>query len=311
MKKQIGIILCLMFGIVLVGLGGCMEKEKPKETGKYIYYFNTDEKALEKLSYANKDTDTEKEVKSMLKALKKSPEAIELQPAIPKEVKVTETVIVDKQLELHFNEAYLKMKRSEEVLCRAAIVQTMVQVEGIDFVSFYVGEEPLKDRKGDPVGLMRAEDFVQNTGNSLSSYQTTTLNLYFADKDGTALENEKISNVHYNANTSIEKLVVEQLMKGPSSDKMNPTIPKVTKLLGVSVRDGICYVNFDSSFLTEGYNQKPEVPIYSIVNSILENGNATQVQILIDGASDHTFKDSVKLNSPLEWNAELIKEKKE
>lgn len=237
-------------------------------------------------------------------------ESIELKSAIPQEVKVTDVRFKNSQLEVHFNQKYLKMNKSTEVLCRAAVVQTLVQIHGVSFVSFYVGEEPLKDGQGNPIGLMRAEDFVQNTGTSINSYQTTELNLYFANKEGTALNSVKKNNVHFNANTSIERLVVEQLMKGPSDGKTNPTIPKVTKLIGVSVKDGVCYVNFDGSFLTEGYNQKPEVPVYSIVNSIIENGTASKVQILVDGASDVTFN-GMKLDHPLEWKAELIKEKRD
>lgn len=307
MKRQISVILCLVLSIILTG---CKVGKGTEDAGTYIYYVNTDGMTLEKEEYVISEKNIVKEAETMLKELKKTPDAVEIKSAIPKEVKIKKVQLKGSQLEVYFNEEYLKMKKGTEVLCRAAVVQTLVQIEGVNFVLFYVGNEPLEDKNGNVVGLMRAEDFVQNTGTSLNSYQITTLNLYFANKDGTELESEKISNVHYNSNTSIEKLVVEQLMKGPTSGKMNPTIPKVTKLLGVSVRDGICYVNFDSSFLTEGYNQKAEIPIYSVVNSILENGSAKKVQILIDGA-DVTFKQNVKLNGPLEWNAELIKEKKE
>ena len=155
---------------------------------------------------------------------------------------------------------------------------------------------------------MCAEDFVQNTGYSLKNYQSTELKLYFSSNDGTKLVAEKREDVHYNINTSIEKLAVEQLMKGTTSDKRNATIPTNVKLLGVAVKDGICYVNFDSAFLTNTLNQKPEVTIYSIVNSIIANGNASKVQILIDGSSDVTFMGSIDLGSPLEWKADLIEE---
>lgn len=306
MKKQICIILCLVFSIIF---GGCNSAEQVENTEKFICYVNTEGNTIEKQEYQSSETDYEKEVRAMLKALKESPESIELKSAIPQEVKITGVRFKNSQLEVHFNEQYLKMPKSTEVLCRAAVVQTLVQVHGVSFVSFYVGEEPLKDKQGNPIGLMRAEDFVQNTGTSINSYQTTELTLYFANKEGTALNTVKKNNVHYNANTSIEKLVVEQLMKGPSDGKTNPTIPKVTKLIGVSVKDGVCYVNFDGSFLTERYNQKAEVPIYSIVNSIIENGSASRVQILVDGASDISLN-SIKLNRPLEWNADLIEEKK-
>ena len=90
-----------------------------------------------------------------------------------------------------------KMKKSKGSTLQAAVVQTLVQVDGIDFVSFYVGDDVLKDREGIPIGLMSADDFVQNTGSSLSSYQVTSLNLYFSNEDGTKLVSEKINDVHY------------------------------------------------------------------------------------------------------------------
>lgn len=307
MKKKVCVILCLVCTILIAA---CASGEQPEE-GTYIYYMNTTGDTLQKKNYEIQGLDTEEIVKDMLKEMKKSPEDIELKSVLPKDVKVQHIQMKEKHLELYFNEAYAKMKKSREVLCRAAVVQTLTQVEGIDFVSFYVGDEPLRDANGELIGLMRNEDFVQNIDSALDSYQVTSLNLYFANKDGTALQCEKIGNVRYRNNTSIEKLILEQLMKGPSSGKTKATIPKETKLLGVSVKDGICYVNLDSGFLAEGYNQKPEVTIYSIVNSIIEGGNATRVQILIDGSVEAEFKGSIKLDRPFEWKPELIEEKEE
>ena len=61
--------------------------------------------------------------------------------------------------------------------------------------------------------------------------------------------------------------------------------------------------------MTDVYNQKPEVTIYSIVNSIIANGNAAKVQILIEGTSDAVFMNSIDLSKPLEWNADILEEK--
>ena len=200
------------------------------------------------------------------------------------------------------------MEKSKEVLVRASFVQTLTQVEGVEFVAFYIGKEPLKNEDGYSVGLMCAEDFVQTTGSSINSYQTTDLTLYFADKDGKGLKEVQRSNVRYNANTLNEKLVVERLMKGTSASGSQPTIPKTAKLLGVSVKEGICYVNFDSKFVTDSYDLDPQVTVFSVVNSVIANSNVSKVQILIDGANDVLYKNSVDLSRPLEWNAELIKE---
>lgn len=271
-----------------------------------IYYVNVDENALVQEKYLRVETESTEIVQEVLEALRKPVDTKKCQSVIPASVKVKGFRINGRQLELEFNDEYLKMNKSTEVLLRAAVVQTMVQIPEIRFVSFYVGEDALKDSSGKAIGMMCAEDFVQNTGSSLRSYQSTDLKLYFANKDGTELSVEKRSNVHYNINTSIEKLVVEQLMKGTTSDKRSSTIPSSVKLLGVSVKEGICYVNFDSSFLSSEFNQKPDVAIYSIVNSIIANGNATRVQILVDGSSGILFMGSVDLSEPLEWKANLI-----
>lgn len=308
MKQKICIILCLM----CVGLlAGCASGEKSEKSGVSVYYLNTEDDILEKKEYVIQNQETEKIVDEMLKELQRIPEDMELKPAIPEEVKVEDFQIQEKHLELYFNKSYAKMKKGREVICRAAVVQTLTQIEGVDFVSFYVGQEALKDSKGKRIGLMRSEDFVQSTDSSLDNYQVASLNLYFANKDGTGLQSEKINKVRYRNNTSIEKLIVEQLMKGPTSEKTKATIPKETKLLGVSMKDGICYVNLDSSFMNGDYNQKPEVTIYSIVNSIIEGGNVSRVQILIEGSSDIVFKGAIPLGQPMEWNAELIEEKEE
>ena len=55
------------------------------------------------------------------------------------------------------------------------------------------------------------------------------------------------------------------------------------KSLSVTIKDGICYVNFDSTFLTGAYDVLPEVTVYSIVNSLVGGTEAQKVQITING----------------------------
>ena len=83
-------------------------------------------------------------------------------------------------------------------------------------------------------------------------------------------------------------------------------MPPETKLLGVTVKDGICYVNFDEGFQIAGYTINPELSIYSIVNSILENSSASQVQISINGKTDVMFQNTVDLSKPLTANKEFV-----
>lgn len=291
MKLRRVIIFCLALCILL---SGC-KTQGVEESKMHVYYLNADGNALLQDDCSELDVE---------KAWKKIQEL----SVLTQKVELQEYQMIDGQLLLYFPKSYSELSPTTEILLRAAIVQTMVQIEDVQFVTIYVDGLPLTDTDGNIVGLMRGEDFVQNTGSSIGSYQTTELRLYFANKDGKLLKESTKTDIRYNSNTSIEKLVVEQLMKGTNASGMQPTIPKTTKLLGVSVKDGICYVNFDSKFLLDSYDLHPEVTIYSIVNSIVSNGSVLKVQILVDGASDVVYKNSVDLSRPLELRKDLIEE---
>lgn len=291
MKKKTGVFLLALLCFVM---SACTKKEGTPEM--YVYYLNADENALIQETYP-KTT-----VEGALDKLKSH-------SVLPKEVKVEKWENDRGYLDIYFNAAYAKLSKTKEVLVRAAFVQTLVQVDNVNFVSFFVNDEALTDSNGNVIGMMRAEDFVQSTGSSIDSYQTTDLKLYFASKDGKSLSATKKNDVRYNVNTAIERLVVEQLLKGTSSSDLQATVPKTTVILGVSVKEGICYVNLDSKFVSDSYDLNPEVVIYSIVNSVIENGNVTKVQILIDGASDVVYKNKIDLSKPLEWNVNLLEEK--
>ena len=303
MKKRLCVILLSLFSMLLAA---CSSAKEGKEIT--IYYINSDENALVQEEYQVSAETKEEQIMELMSVLMDAEHNVNYHSAIPEGVVAEQFRVKDRQVDLIFSEAYLEIPKAREVLLRAAVVQTLVQLPEVSYVSFYVGETPLTTLSGKVIGLMSAEDFVQNTGSALKTYQTTDLQLYFSNTDGKALSLEKRSDVHYGSNTSIEKLVVEQLMKGTSSEKRNSTIPNGVKLLGVSVKEGICYVNFDSSFLGESFNQIPEVTIYSIVNSIIANGNATKVQILVDGSSDVKFMNTFDLNQVFEWNASIIGE---
>lgn len=306
MKRKIHLtVLCL---VVFLVISACGTGRKVDQTGMYIYYVNTNGTGLAKENYTEKYDNPAEEADRMIDKLKNAPESIDYVSAIPEKVNITECVLDGNKLIVSFDKGYEKLGKVEELLCRAAVVQTLSQISGVDFIEFMTDGHPLTDSDGNPVGMMRGEDFIQNTGSSIHNYQSATLNLYFADETGEKLKNETV-NVRYNSNISMEKLIVEQLMKGPAKDGAQPTISPEARLLGVSVKDGICYVNFDNGFLNNNYNLKPEIPIYSIVNSIIDSGSASQVQISIAGETDVVFQGTVKLSSPFSRNQEIIEEK--
>ena len=303
MKRKIMLLAgCLCLSVMLASCG------KRTDVGKedpFIYCLNEDRTGLTKISYDFPEGNAEEAARAVLEELKEPAEEIEYTAPIPKEVKVQGCRLRGSILDVDFNSAYLEMGALEEKLVRAAIVQSLVLIDGINAVSFTVDGEMLKDSTGFPVGLMNEDDFVENTGSSPTAYQTDTLTLYFADKEGDSLVPREVD-VRYSSNVSREKLIVEKLMQGPSGSGAYPTINPDANLLSVTIKDGICYVNFDSTFLTGAYDVLPEVTVYSIVNSLVEGTEAQQVQITINGETDAKYMETVDLSQPLEAKEELV-----
>ena len=237
--------------------------------------------------------------------MKKPTNEIEYTQAIPEQVKLLDCALKGSILEINFSEEYYEVKSLDEKLMRAAIVQSLLQIDGIDAVSVRVEGEPLKDDEGNEVGLMNEDDIVDTTGSSLSSYQSDTLKLYFADQNGSKLVKQKVD-VHYSSNVLKEKLIVEKLMQGPSEEGAYPTINPAANLLSVTTKDGICYVNFDSTFLISAYDVLPEITIYSIVDSLVEGAGVRQVQITINGESNAKYMEKVDLSQPLNEEQDWI-----
>ena len=66
---------------------------------------------------------------------------------------------------------------------------------------------------GTIIGNMSDEDFVDTQEGAMADVKWKTINLYFANKSGDALvKNSK--RICYNKNVSVEKVVMEQLIKG-------------------------------------------------------------------------------------------------
>ena len=146
---------------------------------------------------------------------------------------------------------------------------------------------------------------MENPGGPINASQQTTLTLYFANMDGTGLV-EETRVVHYSSNISMEKLVMEQLMEGPKQSGAQSTIPAETKLINVSVVDGICYVSLDETFLNQNPEITEQVVLFSIVDSLTELGNVQKVQISINGDTSGKCRYNYDLATMYEADESLV-----
>ena len=140
-----------------------------------------------------------------------------------------------------------------------------------------------------------------------SAYDTVNLTLYFTNETGDgliAVNREKA----YNTNISLDRLVVEEVIAGPSAtvEGVYPTINPDTKPISVLTKDGICYVNLDETFLIQVYNVTPDVTIFSIVNSLAELSNVNKVQISINGDTSKMYREKYSFSTLFERNLDLV-----
>lgn len=311
MKKKQKIAVLLLLMIFAFALTACEKKETHVEGEKeyQIYYLNKTETKITSVSYFTKEKDSDALLEELFGQLKKTPEDTELRTTISDSIELGTYKMEEGRLNVDFGSGYTKQDPTTEVLVRAAIVRTLCQVDEVAYVTFTVNHDALVNQSGSPVGVMSDELFVENTGNEINAYEKAQLTLYFADASGKKLKKIQREEI-YNSNISLEKLVVDKIINGPLADEngVYPTISPETKVLSVTVKDGVCYVNFDGGFQTQDYSASAEVTIYSLVNSLIELNNVNKVQISIDGDAKVTYRESISLEKPLERNFELVEE---
>lgn len=108
---------------------------------------------------------------------------------------------------------------------------------------------------------------------------------------------------------NIYRKTIEKLIDVSAKNKYSFPIPKGTRLLGISLKDGIVYVNFSEELKKNhpGGSLGELLTIYSVVNTLTEFPEVRKVQILINGAILETLAGHIDLTSPLERDLSIVK----
>lgn len=300
-------IYFLLLTCILTMLCACGKNQDTEGKSKYsVYYLNRKDTKIVAFDYYTDTTDTMQLLGEMIEVMSTTPEDVNYHEPVHNYA-VIGYHINDNQIALSVDEKYRDLSPTTEVLTRAAIVRTLTQIEGLQYVTMKVRDDELTDALGSTVGVMSAEQFVDNAGNEINSYEKVKLTLFFASEDGQSLVKANRT-VIYNSNISLDKLVVEHLIDGPTTTSVGiyPTINANTKIVSVTVKDGICYVNLDESFLSQMSNVTPEVTLYSLVNSLVELSNVNKVQISINGETNVVFRETYNLSTVFERNLDLV-----
>lgn len=306
MKRSLSIIILIT---LVMSLCSCGKKDKPSEQDKnaitnysFIMVIDKVNSKLVKEKFDIVNTDKRQQISELLEALH-SYESAKYAAPLADDV-LSDWTLVDNTLELSFKDSYNGYPRIEETLIRAAIVNTLCQLEYVNDISFIVNGGPLTiDNK--VIGRMKAENFLmdmnlQNT--------TTNVTLYFPDSEKNILT-KVIKSVPYNNTFTDEQLVIEALIMGPDEDKLSKSLPDGTKIVNIVTKDLVCYVNFSRDFLKYRDDVSDQMTIYSIVNSLCELSGIRSVVITVDGETVDYYQ-SVPINDMLTYNYDILEEQK-
>lgn len=314
MKK---IILWICAAVLLLGAVGTgiflFFHHEEEDDGYQLYYLNEEEDELVSWSGIAEESDPSAlvaELYLLQQTLPEKKKGEEVKLLLPDNTYLLNFSLDGEVLLLNFTAGYEDMTAEREILVRAGMVRLFSQIPGINKIRFLIEDQPLCNPDGTEIGFMTAASFVENSGKEINSYMKASMTLYFTDIEADKLVPEERT-VYYNSNVPFEKVVVEQLVKGPKKVENMSTLPPEMNILSVTIQDGICYVALDNSFknLMEMTNNtlKSELAVYSIVNSLAEVCQVDKVQISINGKTNVEVG-AFKIDSLLSPRKDLIKE---
>ena len=173
------------------------------------------------------------------------------------------------------------MDRSLAAFCAAL---TLCQLDEVEAVTVAVGGQTLFAGLTPEDALLDADE---------SDPYTRRLRLYFPDAEGRWLVSEYHS-LTLDEDTSPERYVVEELLRGPNSSELRSVIPAGTALRSCATADGVCTVDLSREF----YDNRPRTALgerlvlYAIVDSLTALSGVDSVRFLIEGepAGEYVYR---------------------
>jgi len=310
-------VLFIILAILTTSLAACSEKVPDGKLKAHLYFSNSSKDNLvTQTIYVNKADrkDTVEFVKIIMNLLLEGPSGDDTAAVIPKGTYLRGaslasekgTVNIDLSKEYYTGRSE-EATASEELLARYSIVYTLCQFEEIKKVKIYVdGKEMMASTgKDQTLGSFGADSIMINSPSSTETKTEKFVTLYYTDKTGVNLYPE--THKATMTDNSLEKTVVNELIRGPISKKHSRTFSDTTQLISVETKENVCFVNFSAGFLSglDGDLTAERTAVYSVVNSLTNLPGIQKVQILIDGKKPES--DTHQLFSiPLERDESMI-----
>ena len=164
-------IMAVLLLTCLLALGACNSEQVDQSRIYSVYYVSNSETKIEMHEHYMEAEDLESQVTELLNALATTPAKLEYKAPLSMGFQVQSVEVNMGKVHLDMTENYSSLSTTTEVLVRAAIVRTLTQLSQINFVSITVNGNPLLDSLGNIVSAMNRDQFVENDGNAINTYE--------------------------------------------------------------------------------------------------------------------------------------------
>lgn len=122
--------------------------------------------------------------------------------------------------------------------------------------------------------------------------RTTSVTLYFINKEtGKVVPESREVSVRDIVNNPYQKLM-ELLISGPESEKLERSIPEDTILLGSTKEDDCINLNLSSAIQNLEKDEQKQNLIQTIVNTLTELNEVNKVKILVEGQPSEQYNET-------------------
>ncbi len=304
MKRFLSVSLIALLSVIIL-LSGCTflgGREASLDETASVYYIEGNGSALVEAVVTLPDSSKKAQVKYLIEQLLSPPKG-KLSPLCDG-TELNSVTIKDEIAVVDFSDEFEDFDELRNALAPAAVAKTLCSLEFISGVSILVDGEEAMGSDGKPLGVIMESDVV---GEGKAENTKAKVVLYFANDMGDGLSSEN-REVEIAAAGTVEKAIVEELIKGPKNAGSIGIIPTETKVISVETKNNVCFVNLSKDFVNkyQGGTAGETLTVYSIVNSLTELGTIDSVQFLIEGEKRDEFVHMV-INEPITRDASLIK----
>ena len=172
-NRALSVIMAIGMAVLLCA---CGHTESAEDGGMVLYYVENGLTRLESRDYELRETQVDGQINEVISALSTTSDSLEYKAPFSFFTLIG-LQFADRKLILDVDRSYTELPATTEILVRAAIVRSLAQIDGVDYVGFTVEGEQLYDQNGDPVGLMSADSFINNDGNEINTYELVKVKL--------------------------------------------------------------------------------------------------------------------------------------